>query len=81
MMQHAVFLLEEGLILMILGMGFVFSFLCILVFSMMAMSKVVGYLNKIFPEKIVSLEKPLKRQNISDDEALAVAIAVAYKRA
>lgn len=73
-------LLNEGLVLMVMGMGTVFIFLCILVFAMGVMSKVVGYINKIFPEMTCSLEKPAKRTNISDEEAIAAAIAIAYSK-
>ncbi len=62
-----------GLELFTIGMGFVLSFLCVLIVSMICMSKIVGYLNKIFPEKVAELA-PVKVQN--DDEAIAIALAV-----
>ncbi len=65
--------LGEGLALLGLGMGFVLSFLCVLIGSMHVMSLIVGYLNKIFPEKIEVVEK--KSVNSSDDAAIAVALA------
>ncbi len=73
-------LLEEGLILMAIGMGFVFAFLTIMVWVMDAMSWCVRQLNKIFPEEFEIIEKPGKRSNVSEDEAVAVAIAVAKAR-
>ena len=48
--------LVAGLTLMGLGMGFVLSFLCILIAGMFGMSAVVGYLNKLFPEKVEVVE-------------------------
>lgn len=72
-------LLGEGLIIMLMGVCFVMAFLCILVFSMGIMSKVVVYLNKLFPEQVFVLEKPSKKA--SDDEAIAVAFAVIKARA
>ncbi len=62
-----------GLQMMCIGMGFVLCFLCILIFSMMIMSKVVGYLNKIFPEAVEAPKKQIKSSG--DDADIAVAIA------
>ena len=61
-----------GLQMMCIGMGFVLCFLCMLIVSMIIMSKVVGYLNKIFPEAV---ETPKKQTKSGDDEEIAVAIA------
>lgn len=72
-------LIVEGLMIMLIGIFFVMAFLCILVFSMGIMSKVVAYLNKIFPEQVYVVEKPSKKA--SDDEAIAVALAVIKARA
>ena len=66
-----------GLQMMCIGMGFVLCFLCILIFSMMIMSRVVGYLNKIFPE---AAEEPKKQIKSSNDEEIAVAIAAVVAR-
>ena len=66
-------ILSEGLVMMCIGMGFVLCFLCMLIISMMVMSKVVGYLNKIFPEIIETPKKQVKSS--SDDTEIAVAIA------
>ncbi len=70
-------LLEQGFTLMGIGMGFVFAFLVVLVFTMGGMSKTVQFLNKLFPEEVKVVEKPGKRANVSEEEAIAVAIAVA----
>lgn len=72
-------LIGEGLIIMVIGIVFVMAFLCIMVLAMGIMSKVVAYLNKIFPEQVYVVEKPSKRA--SDDEAVAVALAVIKARA
>lgn len=73
-------LLGEGLFIMLMGVGFVMAFLCIMVFSMGIMAKVIGYLNQLFPEQVFVAEKPSKR-SASDDEAIAVALAVIKARA
>ncbi len=73
-------LLGEGLFIMLLGVGFVIAFLCILIIGMMIMAKVVGYLNQLFPEQVFVVEKPSKRSASSDDEAIAIALAVIKAR-
>ena len=72
-------ILSEGLTIMCIGVGFVMSFLCVLILSMHVMSIIVGCLNKIFPEQVFETEKPSKSKN-NDDEALAVALAVIKAR-
>ena len=67
----------DGLSVMAIGMGVVFSFLVITIFAMMIMSKVVGYLNTIFPEAAVQGAGVKKS---SDDVEIAIAIAAAMAR-
>jgi len=63
-----------GLQMMGIGMGFVICFLCMLIFAMIIMSKVVGYLNRIFPEAVTEVKKVAKKV-VEDDSAIAIAIA------
>lgn len=77
MMEQFTLHLEEGLILLAIGMGVVFGFLLIMVFAMNAMSMVVKWLNKLFPEEVEVIEKKGVRKNVAEEEAIAVAIAVA----
>lgn len=73
--------LENGLILLVMGMGFVLCFLTILIFLMSVMVKIVGYLNKIFPEAVEEVKSAAKKTASNVDEAIALAIAaVAAKR-
>lgn len=67
--------IENGLILLIMGMGFVLCFLTILIFSMGIMSKIVLWLNKIFPEAAEEVKSAVKKVSAATDEAIAVAIA------
>ena len=69
--------LKEGLVLLAIGMGVVFSFLFIMVLAMNAMSIFIKWLNKFFPEELDIVEKKGSKKNVSEDEAIAVAIAVA----
>ena len=69
-----------GLTLMLLGLGFVLSFLCILIASMFGMSAIIRQLNKIFPEKVEVVEKKSSSKSSSDDEAVAVALAAIAAR-
>ncbi len=67
--------LENGLALLLIGMGTVLAFLTLLIFFMGVMSKVVGWLNKIFPEVVEEVKSTAKKAASNVDEAIAVAIA------
>ena len=71
--------LTEGLTLLVMGMGFVLTFLCTMIFSMTIMSKIVRYLNTIFPETVEVSEKKSVSKQIGDDGAIALALAAAIK--
>ena len=72
--------LGNGLALLALGMGFVLAFLCILIFLMGIMSKVVLWLNKIFPEAVEEVSSTAKKVASNVVEAIAVAIAEKKKK-
>jgi len=70
-------LLTEGLSAMCIGMGTVFSFLCITIVAMIVMSNCIKYLNTIFPEAVATPASAPAKSTSSDEEiALAVAVAV-----
>lgn len=69
-----------GFTLMGIGMGTVLLFLCVLIGSMRIMSMIVLYLNKIFPEKVETVQKAVKKVVSNDDEAIAVALAAIMAR-
>ena len=64
-----------GLEFLVLRLGFVWVFWCILVGAMYVMSMVVGYLNKIFPEAVEVVERKSKKVASSEDDLIAVALA------
>lgn len=66
--------LEDGTIVMLIGMVVVFLFLTILVLAMHLMSKIVLYFDKIFPQPVVETAYK-KKSGKSNDEQVAVAIA------
>ena len=73
-------LISEGINLMVFGMGFVFVFLTLLVFSTAGMSKVVG---KYFPEAPAQ-PKAAKPARVAaaannNDELVAVMTAAVHK--
>ena len=71
--------LEEGFAIMCTGMGVVFSFLVILIFSMHIMSTAVRNLNKLFPEAVPEQKVSKQKRHGKDDEEIAIAIAVAIR--
>ncbi len=73
-------ILENGLVVMLTGMGFVLVFLIILIGVMFVMSLIVKYLNKIFPEAVEEVKTTVKKAATNVDEAIAVAIAAIMAR-
>ncbi len=67
-------ILQDGFTVLCVGFSIVFSFLVVLIFAMSIMSKVVSYLNKLFP---VAQPMPAVAKSASSnaDEEIAVAIA------
>ena len=72
--------LIEGLTLLAMGMGFVLTFLCVMIVSMHIMSSIVGYLNKIFPVAVEETSKKSTSKAAGDDAAIALALAAAMVR-
>lgn len=68
--------IQDGVVIMLIGMGVVFLFLTIMVFVMDWTSKLILKLNEIFPEEIEE-EKPSKKTKRIDDSEVALAIAIA----
>ena len=71
-------ILMEGASVMCVGMGTVFTFLCILILAMTLMSKVVTKLNTIWPEPVAQVAGGAKKKATSgDDSEIAAAIVAA----
>ena len=78
-MENFVNNIQDGTIIMLIGMGVVFLFLVIMVFVMDWMSKLIIKLNELFPEEVVE-EKYTKKQIKNNDDEIALAIALACAR-
>ena len=72
-------LLEQGLVLLVSGMGIVFIFLAILVLVTTGASKVIPKFNYILPDEAPK-KKPAPAPKATDDD-LAIALAIAVARA
>ena len=69
-------LLKAGSLIMVIGMGFVFFFLFLMICFMEIVSKLVAIFNKYFPEEIEEANsQPKKLQNNDAEIALAIACA------
>ena len=73
-------LLLEGLSAMLIGMGTVLSFLCLMICAMFIMSKIVRKLNEIFPEAVPQAAGAKKAVSSGDDSEVAAAIVAAMFR-
>ena len=75
-------LLIEGLSAMLIGMGTVLSFLCLMIISMFIMSGVVKKLNEIFPEVVPAGARVnnKKTANGDDSEIAAAIVAAVFKK-
>lgn len=74
-------LLKEGCYVMAIGMGTVFLFLVLMIYAMNIMSKIVQWLNKIFPEEVINNNKKKEKKQSNNDAEIALAIAAALHKA
>ena len=76
-------LLKEGFLLMVIGMGFVYFFITIMIFVMNFNGKFIAFLGKYFPEETEDdkYTSPKKTTANNDAEiALAIACAATYRK-
>ncbi len=69
--------LQTGLVITFIGMFVVMAFLVVLIYAMNLTSKIIIYLNKIFPEEVKEEKTSKKKHQKSDDTEIAIAIAAA----
>lgn len=70
-------MLQQGLVLLVAGMGIAICFLALLAVVTVWMGKLIPYIN-VFPDP--APKKPAPAAAGSNDEAVAVAIAIASKK-
>lgn len=70
-------LLKEGFLIMIIGMGFVYFFIFIMIIFVDMVSKLMKILNKYFPEEIEEEKYQTKKKTDSNDAEIAIAICCA----
>ena len=71
--------LNVGLTVMVIGMLTVFVFLAIMIVAINVTTKVIGIINKYFPEPVGEPKKSNKKK-ADEDAEIALAIAVALKQ-
>lgn len=71
-------MLQQGLVLLVAGMGIAICFLALLSVVTVWMGKLVPYIN-VFPDPVPK-KKSAPAAASSNDEAVAVAIAIASKK-
>ncbi len=72
---------EDGIVIMLIGMGVVFAFLTIMVFVMNLNAIIIKKLNEIFPEELPQQTKPTRKSLQDEDDKIALAIAIATAKA
>ena len=77
MLINLIPVIKEGLSMMLVGMGTVLVFLCIMIIAMHIMSACVRKLNEIFPEPVAVTGGSKAKLKSSDDSEIAAAIVAA----
>lgn len=70
-------LLKAGCLIMIIGMGFVYFFIVIMIYCMEINAKVIKAINKFFPEEVEEDKYVPKKKATDNDAEIALAIACA----
>jgi sodium pump decarboxylase gamma subunit len=73
---------KDGLLLMVIGMGFVFFFLAIMIWVMNLNAKIIRFLGKYFPEAVEEEQTSTKKKSVNNnDSEIALAVACAFAAA
>ena len=72
--------LSLGFTVMLIGMGVVFAFLTLMIFTMNISAWVISYINKIWPEPIIEVKTTKKKKETNEDAQIALAIALAFDK-
>lgn len=70
-------LLKEGFLVLLIGMGFVYVFIAIMIWVMNIAAKVMKFINKYFPEEVEEEKYTPKKKSDNNDAEIALAIACA----
>ena len=72
-------LFNTGITITFIGMAVVLAFLTLMIFAMnITSSLIINVLNKYFPEAVKEEPKKAKKKQTSNDEEIALAVALAY---
>lgn len=75
---HGVTMVTDSLIITLIGMGFVFCFLGILVLTMSLLSHITPLINRFIPEPVVPAKPKPAIAAQASDAAIAAAVALAW---
>ena len=70
-------LLKEGFLVLLIGMGFVYVFIAIMIWVMNISAKIMKFINKYFPEEVEEEKYTPKKKSDNNDAEIALAIACA----
>ncbi len=70
-------LLKEGFLVLLIGMGFVYVFIAIMIWVMNISAKIMKFINKYFPEEVEEEKYTPKKKTDNKDAEIALAIACA----
>lgn len=70
-------LLKEGFLVLLIGMGFVYIFISIMIWAMGIVAKIMKFIGKYFPEEVEEEKYTPKKKSDNNEAEIALAIACA----